>query len=383
MPFFAGDLRTGEVLIPNIPANSGNAVVTVNAAGTITCQLKLPMVDPYRPNLLYPFTSTILPGKSFLGYKEDIVDDLGASSSKVINAGPIWSDSFDWDSKVLTINAAGLRSIFDYRFVLPLLVDGTPSDLPGATPITYSTSLRTIAKELVADAIANTGGELPIDFEADVAGSATRSYTPNEFHRVNEKLQQISGVIGGPDVAFRPVLSASGKYLRWNMVTGDPELKQSGADHAWDTTVPAPSIRGAVTARTAQSLLTAAYGLGGTPEGETVAIEAKSTDATLTTAGYPRLEDAMTADSITTLSVLQDHLDEATNAGTALMQQWTFSAKKDGLPSITTFNEGDYATIRVEDNPVVPDGSPRVRILSYTATHGDQFAKISCAPERV
>lgn len=268
MPFFAGDLRTGEILVRNIPAFKGSATCTIGAAGTIDASLSLPLVNP-DDDVEIPFANIILPARSFLGYEEiiDILDPngepTGVTARKIINAGPIWSDVFDWDTNVIDLKAAGLRSIFNWRLVLPLLIDANLSSLPQFDSyVDYVGSLRTIAKNLVKDTIRTIGGRLPIDFEPDFPGTNERHYAQTDFHRVNEKLEQISGVINGPDIAFRPVYGVDDNHVRWQMITGDPMLTQTGDPWKWDNTSVTPSIKGTKITRTGTSIVNVAYGAG-------------------------------------------------------------------------------------------------------------------------
>lgn len=577
MPFLAGDLRTGSVRVRNLPVASGDTSVVLGAAGTIQCVIPLPLVNP-DDDVMIPFAQIIIPGKSFLAYEEriELVDgdgnSTGVTAKKLINGGPIWSDVYDWDNKTITVTAAGMRSIFNYRLVLSLLLDANIASLPTFTSVVqYTAHYRTIAKRLVQDALANVGGRLPIDFEADITGASVRTYLESEAHRVNEKLEQISGIINGPDIAFRPAYGADENHVRWMMMTGNPELKQAGADWAFDTTAVVSSVRGTQTTRDASSLINAAYGFGDGimaksidttlmqpnrivnrainpryrndatgfalltnagavhvaswqsgigresvgaarvavttgsatewahfiqpvapeidagdvaflscwvrsstvetirariytytdeigsagqaigPDGGDVTLvanvwtritvsgtlaggvgssrpsirgAASTTGGTIdiddvmyvtgsdpgdwqgATAdtdahdynwlgiadasesvrfganGYPRLEGAITANSVTTPSVLQEALDGVTRLGRAHVSTWKFQANKAMAPRVTDYAEGDYITMTVSaDNPY-NSGEVRLRIVQIATKHDEEFASIICAPER-
>jgi hypothetical protein len=148
---------------------------------------------------------------------------------------------------VLTLNAAGLWSYWKYRFVLALLRDNDMTSLPnGADTNLTNLSYRTIAKRLVQQAQGATGGRLPVVFEDDIVGTYVRNYAGSDLNRLDQMLQNLTSVINGPDIAFRPRFKdAEHNYVEWSMLTGDPELK-ADEDHAWDmTTVPNPSVKGA------------------------------------------------------------------------------------------------------------------------------------------
>src|SRR5690606_16860233 len=160
---------------------------------------------------------------------------------RVLEAGPIWSHSSNADTRRLTIRAAGLGSLWDHRVVMKVLATG---ENPAETSLSWSgLSLATIAKRLVQTAMAHAGGALPLDLPADVAGTDERTYPGYELASLGQRLEELMGVIDGPDIAFRPYLAEDRLGIRWRMVTGDPLLTQPGADWTWDTS----TVHGATT----------------------------------------------------------------------------------------------------------------------------------------
>lgn len=374
--FLAGDLKTGLIRVRNIPVTSGTAEAALNNAGTINCTVKMPMVDPQTETML-DFAGIIVPGKSFLAYEEN---------GKIINAGPIWSDQFDMDSKRFQLRAAGMRSYFDYRFVLPVLNDLDPRDVPSKhTTVLKNLHLRTIAKRLVQQAVAWTGGSVPIIFEADVPGTSEREYKGSELHRVNEKLSQLSEVENGPDIMMTPRFAENPNYIEWVLETGDPELTQSGPDHIWDTTVISPSVQNASITRSATSLVTDDYEQGSDEKetNESDPIMAKSYDPTLPNIGYARLEDYTNRASVENIETLQAHADEAVFVGRYHTETWQFDSRNDSEPTIQSVSVGDYGKIKVAGLGRVTDGDHRVRIMRINANVESAFSTYYCAPERV
>lgn len=393
--FAAGDLRTGRILVKNVPAVSGSATVVLNAAGTISCDLKLPMVDPYT-DVTVPFINLIEPCRSFLAYIEDILDSFGlpTGTEKVINAGPIWTDSYDFDSKTLSLNAAGIASYWDYRYILPLLNDADPTDVPTGHDSTWTgLSLRTIAKRAVQQAVSWTGGSVPIIFEADFAGSNDRIYLGLELNRLGDKLKDLNNVIDGPDIQFRPQFKAGtdSTFIEWVMVTGNPEIRQSGADHIWDMTTAFPTIQGAKLDRDGTAYMTDAYGIGSTPtvatDGATAdqtapPLVTKSYDDTLIGLNFPRMEGKDSHASVSIPATLQGYTDNDVLVGRNAIASWSFNSKKSVSPSIGEISEGDYGKIKTKNDPRVPDGNHPVRIMQYTCTLGSDFVKYTCFPTR-
>lgn len=379
---FGGDLRTGLIRVRNIAATNGSCAVTLGGAGTIGAGVRLPQADPFT-GIVLPLPALLVPGKSFLAWEEDGV---------ILNAGPIWSDDYSFDTKKLQMNAAGLRSYWDYRFVIPALDDGDPDDLPsGKDTVISGVSLRTIAKRLVQQAQSWTAGSVPVVFEDDFPGDALRTYKGHELHVVNEKLKQLSEVQNGPDIMFNPRYTDDARtHIEWLMETGDPQIKQAGAPHKWDASgLPNPSIKGAGITRDATGLTTDNYQTGSTPEDtpedpDPYPLLAKSYDSYLTDPArmYPRLESSVDRSSVINRPVLQSGADEATMVGRMVTQTWKFQAKKDVTPKITDYRVGHFGKITTKDDPFVGSGDQAVRIMEISTTLENAFATLTCAPSR-
>lgn len=357
----AGDLRTGLILVKNIPSEPSASVV-LNQAGTITAKLTLPLIDP-DTGVKIDLRNLIGPTKSFIAYEDQ---------GRVINAGPLWSEVWDRDNATLTWSAAGLRSYWQHRFVLPALAGGeTPS---GNDTALGPLSLRTIAKRLIQQAQTVTGGSVPVDLESDVAGSAERNYLGSDLGVLDERLAQLTGVIGGPDIMFNPYITEEGTHVRWAMQTGNPMITQAGPDHRWDTTVPSPSVQGTKITRSGAGIITEQFVSGDQ-------IEARAVDDTLVTAGFPVMQASTSRSSVTDPATLQDYADAGVALGGFYTETITFNANKNVAPGLLDVSVGDFGTLVIDD-PWIGQGQPRVRILSITAREGDDFLAYACAPDR-
>jgi hypothetical protein len=271
---FGGDLRTGLIRVRNIPVTGASASAKVGNAGAVSCDMKFPMIDP-QTQVPIPLLSILSPTKSFLAYKEN---------GKVVNAGPIWNEVSDLDANTVTLNAAGLRSYWDYRNVIPALIDSDRTSLPiGKDTALLNYSYGTIAKRLVQQAQSWTSGSVPIVFESDVLGDYVRNYAGEDLKNLGEALDQLSGVINGPDIAFRPRITVDGSHLEWVMMTGVP-LSSPGAPHVFDMTVPGAAVRGAKRVRDGSAIVTDNYQTGSVPadDSDAKALMAKSVDTLLT-----------------------------------------------------------------------------------------------------
>lgn len=375
----AGDLLTGFVRVRDIPVVGGSCTTVLNGAGTITATIRLPSRDPLTGALL-DLVDLITEGRSFLAYEAD---------GRILNAGPIWNSTFDADAQQWTLNAAGIASYFDRRFVLP-------SGLDPRTAITaYSLlDLRTVAKRLVQQATAWSAAGLPIVFEDDVVGTEKRVYDGYALHTVGQALADLTAV--GPDIQFIPQWVDDRKQgIRWTLTTGDPLMTQAGPDLYWDTTGPVPPIKGLTFTTDASQMVSTVYEVGATPDpkidsttttGEngdkiTPPYIAAYTDPTLPSTNFPLLEGTASDSSILDTALLMEVAQAKAAAASGPSQTWSFQANSLAAAALGTYEVGMYAQVRTE-YPVPGPGTYRTRILSYTANLGDQFVTLNCAPAR-
>jgi hypothetical protein len=211
----------------------------------------------------------------------------------VLEAGPIWTHSYEQDTGNLEVQAAGLWTLFDHRKVLKVLAAGERAQ---ATSRTYSgLSLGTIAKRLVQLAISHTGGSLPMVLPADeTAGDDadhTRTWYGYELKDMGQALRQLTEVINGPDIRFEPRFTADRLGIEWVMKVGteaQPIVSQTGGDWRWDTTVPRGTVSGLNVVRDATAVAYRAW-IPGAGEGSD-SIMAMRQDLSPTAAGFPLLE---------------------------------------------------------------------------------------------
>lgn len=519
-----GGLDAGEITVRAVPASDVDVDLPLNDDGTIDISVNLPMVDPVTKSRV-DLTQILIPGRDFLGV---VVDDV------IMEAGPVWDDPFDFPHRSRIV-ANGLWSYFDHRFVLPVL---TSSQLPrDVTSKWTGLSLRTIAKRAVQQACAHPNSALPIDYEADITGTHEREVLGSDMKPVGEFLRDLTEVENGPDITFRPKWGSDRKHVRWDLLTGNRELKQAGDDHYWDVSVPdahatvvslerdggelssrdfqiGATIRNlwanasfendldgvaagtnantlvhgtltpfhgrryagwsAVAAGRAflsstrtvavepgeditlsayvRSQVTGATGVmirfinasgativdvyGATVTGssagwvrpfvtatipagtatcnvhifgtataggqtfaadavmltngaelypfavEDIQLEARSTDTSLLTAGFPLLESSTSRTSVVREPTLQAYANESAVRSSGHMETWQIEARRGKHPKLGTYWPGDYAKVRIGKNARVDAGTYRVRIV------GIQFGKtgdvsIQCAPERI
>lgn len=372
MRLLAGDLSTGLIKVRNIPATRGDVMTAIGEAGTITCVVKYPLVDP-NTGVTIALSNLIAPAKSFLAFEDD--------NGNIINAGPIWYENFDFDASEYTLTAAGLASYYDYRKVLPALNDALSTD----TPIGHDTSivnfdLATIAKKLVQQAHTWSHGSMNVVFPADVVSTNYRNMLGVDIESLGDNLAGISGVQNGPDIDFRPRYSSDGNHIEWVMTMGTPLTQSPGADWIWDTTVPTPSVKGLNISRDGTVLVTDAYEVGTIDTTTTLPLMAKSVDTTLTALGYPRMEAVDQRPTVIDVPTLTAHAAEDTFSGRFYLETWKFQASRSVYPVLGSYHSGDYATMILKDNGYKTAGRYRMRITRITAHIDSQFVELETTP---
>lgn len=372
---FGGDLRTGLIRVRNIPASAGALSVVLGGAGTVGCTAPLPMKSP-ATDAVVPLWDLLQPAKSFLGWEEN---------GKILNAGPIWNTAYNIDSGKMAINAAGLRSYWQFRFVLPALIEA--GVLPeGHDTVLTAMSYRTIMKRLVQQAQEWTGGSVPVVLEPDFPGTNERTYRGHELHVVDEKLKQLSEVENGPDLMFNPRYTTSARtHIEWVMETGDPELT-STTPHKWDMTgLPRPAVKGASVTRDGSVLTNRNYQTGGSEEGDLdqeYPLMAMAADGDLLAQGFPVLESDYDRTSVTELDTLQKYANQDVITGRKMLETWKFSTRKTIVPRIGDFKVGDKAVVATKDDPALGTDEHELRIMEFSSRIGDGFASVTCMPRR-
>lgn len=375
--WITGDLLTGRIY-SNPPLLGTSWSNVMDDAGTLTGTAKL--ADPKVQALnLY---STAAPCKTFLavGYED------ATGQQTLLEGGPIWTHQYDDTTGDLTIGAAGLWTYFDHRKVEQILATLIN---PATFPTIYAgLSLGTIAKRLVQLAQSHTGGNLPIVLPGDVAvvdptGQHDRTYNGYDLAWVGTELRNLTGVIGGPEIAFRPSFAATPGFIQWTMVTGteaDPLLHQAGADWTLDNNAQAGALGGVSVAIDGTSMGDEAWVKGnGDAEGALIGHVLQST---LTSQGYALFEVEVTGhDSTELVATLNGYASAALASAARPTNTFTLKLQRDQSPSVAQYQVGDYVKLLVGDNHrYYPPGlTIRSRIVQRTGDDTD-LVSVQLAP---
>lgn len=358
--WFLADLRTGRQILDLSPL-TGRWERQLNKPETVTCTLDMrdPDTIALRPRI------AAAPGRSMLAC---------AVGDVVLAAGPVWAHTYSRDYKTLQLHAAGMWSYFDHRYVLPIVAATIGVDqftipdpsaagktMPNPAVGTYLTNLEygTIAKRWVQQAQAWTGGNVPIVFEADRAGTRERNFEGADFKNVGTVLSQLTQIEDGPDIRFMPRLTADRLGLEFALQTGteaDPLL--AGGPHAWDVTAPQSAVSKFEVNVDASRITGIGWATGGR-SADTVLV-ARSIDPTLTDAGYPLFESLDSSHtSVSVQATLDAWAGQSTTIGRGPLDTWDFTVEANQQPKLGSFWEGDWCDIKVAAyDPPTGEGDP-------------------------
>lgn len=364
--YTVGDLRTGRITA-TLPLSGDKWSHPLNDAHTFSGTVDLSTRENRHLNLRF----TAAAARSFWMVEWDGLPCAG---------GVLWTHRYKRKpSPSLQLGGAGLSSLWDHRKVLPASgFDQVPA--ASADTTISGVDLGTIAKRLIAQAIAHTGGNLPIVLPADVAGTAARTYESYSLKSVGEALQQLTAVEDGPDIDFMPRRVAGDESrIEWQMLIGRPYLEQTGGNPwLWDDTVEKSAVVDLGVDIDGSVLAARAWVPGvGTERSQLFGL-AQSSE--LVNAGYPLLEVEEAHSSTEVQATLDSTAAGLVARRSRPLEQWSLQVRADADPVLGTYQPGDSAIVRVEDDPYIPDGEQGVRITGISGG-GSSVVSLELAPD--
>lgn len=357
------DVRTGKIQIDDLPVTGIPAFTRqINAEGSISIT-----VQPQDP--------TVPPQATLRGMLAPWRFGLAVYRGNTIaQAGPIVDDQApDNATPQVTVGAKGIWGLFtDKRVLVNPTYTMTPTS--GGSTLALSTAgdtaytnmaLHDIAAHLVSDNMARGATyQLPIDVPADVGGTDERTYALADLATVGSRLQELTQVIDGPDIDFKPYFDpANPGYIRWAMRIGTPVLQQQGAAISFDQ---------------GSSFETFGVDVNGTGLATGVIVKGTSSSnaptatyshsSALTDAGYPELEmvDSTHTDAIDP-NTMQGWSDGDLSLWSQNVETWSPLVRLDArAPDLSSYDPGSYATFTVTRHWWQPAGSYVQRILGFS-----------------
>lgn len=302
-----------------------------------------------------------------------------------IVAGPITaipSESFG----SFKVECKGIRAVLERRL---LITEQDDWGRLAASKIVFSgVSFATMAQRVVKLGMAKPGGSLPISFpipELIVEANSEHVKTFQGYdlgnNSIDEVLSKLSGLIGGPDIQFRPRLIDSNN-LTFDMIHGlnesDTYIPQN-ITPIWDTT----AVRSSVT--DLDMTTSGAYQTNRvfvTGDGTNYATKIKmATDTEPLTKGYPLLETVQNYNSVNNMTILQNHAEANLEQNKKKLVEIQLSVRADGEHRLGTFWPGNRVKLVLKGFRSLPDGTHNLRLLNINGSDGNNI-RMSLQTER-
>jgi hypothetical protein len=351
--------RTGEVLDEITLAAEPSWDAAINAEGSLQIQA-----------LVEDIADADLRSYGTDGGRLALALCLGeAPYGKIVQAGPIWSASFDDYSKLLTLQAKGIWSLLNRRLLVA----------PGWQPPNVLTSdaydtvftdapLPYIAKSLIDQCRQHVGGTLPIDTPLSTSeggtmpetGTHDRTYVSHEMATYGQRLYELTQVIDGPDILFNPYF-ADHKHVRWQMLIGDPYLAQSTQDAVFE--YPGNLFYLSVNLDSSHRATEVVVRGNGS---ERALLYSYANSLELTDAGWPLISLVDSSHtSVTEQATLNGWSAAILAQQTGVVETWDVTATIGGNPGLSDYLPGFRVRYSVNGHSWVPDGEYRFRLIGY------------------
>ncbi|MGG7510962.1 hypothetical protein [Plantibacter sp. YIM 135249] len=383
--FFVTDFATGRVL-ETLPVESGSWSDPLNAAESMSASFDTDDPDT-RALDLWNLTTR---GKHALGVAEGEV---------VLAYGPIWSAKYSRDSGTFDIDALGVASYFDHRNIIPVVAktigvdkfvipDPTDASKTVANPAvgTYLKNLSygTIAKRWLQQAMAWTGGAIPLVFQADEVGVFERNFEGADFKGIWEAINQLQNVEEGVETNFKTRFINNGLFVETLFETGTlaQPLITSTSKHRWDVTGEESPVTKFERVDDATNLGSVAWNTGGRSQEKVLVARAVSDE--LVNAGYPLMELVDSAHtSVSEQSTLDTQSVRSLQVGSRPRETWSFDVRTDVEPLVGTYTTGDFCELAFAAgaDPIVPGGDYQHRIVGLSGDLGSDTIRVYCAPK--
>lgn len=315
---------------------------------------------------------------------------------KIWQAGPVLGEQYTDGTNQTTIFGVGLwqlltdkRGMFNPNRASRSAVGAVDADISFGTGATSSQgapipaahqnlNLRAIARRVVELILTEPGGDLPIDLPSTGpgtgvwTGTSAQDFPGYEMGTPGDRLLKLAELDLGPEIMFQPYFSTSQrKFVRHQMVIGDPRLGQLGYLHAWRS--------GAGLIKVDRSTDGAAktrrqYERGSGLDRNVLVGFAE--DLTNVTSGFnslPLLEDidathmnvelATTLTSYATTDLKTNTLPRVTLQPEVTMDGTDGQGEESSSPVLSTVSPGDTGFLQLKDHPRLPDGNYGIRIV--------------------
>jgi len=296
---------------------------------------------------------------------------------RIVQAGPVTSRTWDWESGTLTLGAAGLWAYLD-RVKVRISPLAAPIQRNSLT--IAGKSLGGIARGLVAQLLTFYYTQLPIVLPPDEAGDHEETFPMWKLLTYGEQIRQITQrAVDAPDVRFVPRRKAGDpRFLEWVMQVGTdltPQLFQAGPDWVFDTTAPKSPVLGISTDEDPTEMAQRVY-LTGYGQEEDILMVMRE-DNSLLERGWPRTDADDAHHTVERLNTLAGHAEALLARRARPIEVWRLTVRArrdDGRPGIGwEVMAGDYCQVTTKGDAWIPDGTRTMRVKTVTGDLSDNL----------
>lgn len=356
---FIAETLTGQIMADVTPSAEPTFTRKINDKGALGVRVYVGT----DPNARVDFHTYTRPGK----YSWAL-----AYGSYIVQAGPVWTYKYTEQSRELEVTCGGLYSLFSRRVTRN--PTGHTAIVDPSEDLTYNNlSLRGIMRQLVADNLAQVYYGIPsLILPATETGTATRTYYGYELKSIADNMNDLSGVINGPEFDFAPQFSADGSKIEWRLDIGDPLLGDQESAAVWDygtEQAPVDTIDVDVDGSAAPCSRVWVKGTGN----ERALLTGFAEDLTWQQEGYPAT-DYVDGDhtSASVQQTLEDYADADLAEFSTPTEKWSCTVRITGgaaveyAPALGNWSLGDAPTFFVANHPWLPGGPYRRRVLGFS-----------------
>ena len=276
----------------------------------------------------------------------------------------------------------GVESIFERRKILPYpywpLVDTAGYPITARDTRITGVDYGTMMKRLYLQAMSHPGGELPVAWQANRAGTREKGWAAVDGKGVQEAIADISELEGGVEWDWVPNVDDNDR-LSWSFLTATDAAQEltSAFEHTWQSGGTEPDVRELEWKVSPEFMCSTAIFTGGKDDDRVMIARAASD--TLIAAGIPLSEvwDSSHS-SVSVQSTLDGWAQKTHDEGQAPVQYWSFDVRAERAASL---RHGDWCTVDVEDHETIPDGVYPRRIIEVSGTHDSEWLSVTVAGE--
>lgn len=364
------DLRTGNIL-GDLPLTGVTFTQRLNDSGTLRGSFVLESRNATKRAVEDPYDWTTPARRTLTVYRDE----------RPVWSGIIWTSVYNSTTRTMQIGAGDYWTYFDHRKILPVLTlvagTGDSSGQQVAPDLTYVSRLTTlytgvdqnaIARALVTQAQAHTGGDIGIQLDASLSAELRdREYSGFDLTSVGTALRNLAGVLGGPDIVFdvAPTLDAQGKPVR-RMRIGTPNLGQESSAWVWEYD---SNLIDYAWPRDGTGFTTREFAVGdGTALDMPIAVS-ENTSPYAEGWALMETEHQWSGEDVGTL---QAHADTEQMLGRRPIVLPTLTVRGDMDPIVGAWSVGDDGVVSIEDDLFLHGVEAPVRIVAAEISPGEE-----------